>query len=309
MNGPCYRLLTSRFCVTLTDVKVRLNRFLRTSALVMATLMLLLLAACDRRAEPVSTPSPTLGTIVPTPAILPGATPPQKAPTGPPLPLSTEEPETGAMPGHCDELCSEEFWQGDVTVVSVQAQLERGADVNAQDSSGIAPLRLAIYYGAAPEIIRLLLDDGADAAEKDDYGTPILVEALAYSHSPEIIRLLLEFGADANAKDEYGSLPLHLAASYGRSSEIIELLLKHGADATTRDDFGQSVLFIYLATLIESESGEPDPEVVQLLLEHGADVTLESDGWLVGDNPRCDVGRGQLRGHQAPAGTWRRCHA
>ena len=66
LNGPCYRLLTSRFCVTLTDVKVRLNRFLRTSALVMATLMLLLLAACDRRAEPVSTPSPTLGTIVPT---------------------------------------------------------------------------------------------------------------------------------------------------------------------------------------------------------------------------------------------------
>ena len=29
LNGPCYRLLTSRFCVTLTDVKVRLNRFLR----------------------------------------------------------------------------------------------------------------------------------------------------------------------------------------------------------------------------------------------------------------------------------------
>ena len=59
-------------------------------------------------------------------------------------------------------------------------------------------------------------------------------------------------------------------------------MLKHGADATTRDDFGQSVLFIYLATLIESESGEPDPGVVQLLLEHGVDVTVESDVGLLG---------------------------
>ena len=101
-------------------------------------------------------------------------------------------------------MCSEEFWQGDVSVASVQAELERGADVTAGSSSELTPLHLAARNEVVPEIIKLLLSHGASPSAKDHYGTPVLTHALMNANSPEVVWLLLEHGADPNAEDGFG---------------------------------------------------------------------------------------------------------
>ena len=245
---------------------------------------------------PTITQSPTLSTSAaintptPLPTIAPSPTLPLTAPTSTPSPSLSERP-TEAPTGPCGELCNFEFWQGgEVSVAEVQAELERGAHVNARHSSGDTPLLWAVFLDATPEIIRLLLDHGADASAKDAQGTPILSYALINGRTPEIIRWLLESGADANAKDVDGTPVLYeavrfaahashpetlkLASEAGRdlpaeSVDIIEALLEHGANASTKDGFGQPVLFIYFGTIIEAESYNPDPRVIELLLEHG----------------------------------------
>ena len=280
---------------------------LRMFALAMAVLTL---AGCDRGTEPTpaTTPtheaptmvntqvlSPNDETVVSTPAIMASETPPLSTLTETSSPPSTERP-AGAPSGRCGELCTEGFWQGDVSVASVQAELDRDPDLTAESNSGFTPLHWAAYRRVAPEIIRLLLDHDADASAKADDGTPVLTYALLNRNSPEVVIWLLESGADATARDAFGRTPLHEAVTYAAHDpetlrsllddgidlvkyafEIVGLLLEHGADAAARDDHGQSVLFIYLANLIESESYDADPRVVKLLLENGADGTMEND--------------------------------
>ena len=255
-----------------------MTRFLRISAPALATLVLLALAACDSSPEPTSgstleapgtvatpvaptpttPPSPTLpsrettNTPPPTPTIASSPTQPSSANTSTPSPSPTERP-TEALPGPCGELCNYEFWQdGDVSAQDVRAELERGADVNAKHSSGYTPLLLAVYLGAAPEIIRLLLDRGADPAAKYADGTPILTYPLLNGGSPELIRWLVESGADANAKNEYGTPILHEAvwfAAHATHPEMVKLASEAGRDLPTER-----------------------VEIIQSLLEHGADA-------------------------------------
>ena len=315
-----------------------MSQFSRISSLALAALTLLaLLVGCDSPVEPTSEPTPEAPATVATPVAAPPTTPPNPtlspraatsttpvAPT-PTIPQSPTKPSSAAtstpspspterpaetLPVPCGELCNYEFWQGgEVSVEDVQAELERGADVNARDGSGETPLLTAVYLDAAPEVIRLLLDHGADPAAKNADGTPILTYPLMNGGSSEVIRWLLESGADANAKDAYGTPVLHEAvrvAAYLSHPEIvreaseagldlatyrielIELLLEHGADASAGDGYGQPVLFVYFAKIIESGSEYncrsvrfpcPDPRVVELLLEHGAEVEITSEDY------------------------------
>ena len=145
-----------------------INPFLRV-LLTTFTLTWLGLVACDRQTDSPTTLPPTSPATATMPASLPtvapGATPltstttdtvPQTPnptptpattpriasaatqsppPTGTPQPLATEAP-VGTRSGRCGELCSVEFWEGDGTVASVQAELDRGADLLAIGAEG-----------------------------------------------------------------------------------------------------------------------------------------------------------------------------
>jgi len=71
------------------------------------------------------------------------------------------------------------------------------------------------------------LDKGADvnAKEVGDKWTPLHNAAL--DGHREIAELLIANGADVNAKDTIGRTPLNFAAQFGRK-EVAELLRKHG---------------------------------------------------------------------------------
>jgi ankyrin repeat protein len=181
--------------------------------------------------------------------------------------------------------------------------LDRGANVNAKDGSGITPVQWAISYDFK-EIVKLLRQHGAqlnihDAAllgdlatvkEFLDKGTDVnartggektpLLLAVQRRHG-ELVKLLLAKGADPNAKDNDQRTSLHFAAM-DANREIIEILLANRADIHARDYQGKTPLLWV---------GTDSKEVVEVLLAKGAGVNeRETDG----DTPLHRAARGSF---------------
>ena len=107
-------------------------------------------------------------------------------------------------------------------IAGVQAELDKGVDVNKKDKAEMTPLHPATANGHK-EIAELLIAAGADVNAKDRWGMTPLHYAASKGHK-EIAELLIAKGADVNAKDEDGRTPLDLA----NKTETADLLRKHG---------------------------------------------------------------------------------
>ena len=85
---------------------------------------------------------------------------------------------------------------------AVQKLLDLGADVNAQDNDGDAPLHGAAQSGNV-EILDLLLAKGANPNLTNKVGGTPLMWAVVFDHE-EVARRLIERGADPSLKDADG---------------------------------------------------------------------------------------------------------
>jgi len=150
-------------------------------------------------------------------------------------------------------------------LAAIQAELDKGVDVNAKDDDGRTPLHYAAKY-ATKEVVELLIPNGADVNAKDRFGFTPLREAAWYGHK-EIAELLLDKGADVDAKDNNGGwIPLHYAAQKGHK-EIAELLISKGADVNARGDDGETPLDLAIT--------RKHTEAAALLLTHGGKTHKE----------------------------------
>ena len=120
-------------------------------------------------------------------------------------------------------------------LAGVQAELDKGVDVNVKDRFGFTPLHLA----ATKEIAELLINEDADVNAKDKGWTPLY--HAAWRGHKEVAELLIAKGADVNMKDVEGVTPLHLAADRGHT-EVVELLITKGADVNAKCDEGETPL-------------------------------------------------------------------
>ena len=184
-------------------------------------------------------------------------------------------------------------------LAGVQAELDKGVDVNARNDFGETPLDTALWLNGASETVDLIrnhggktskelialsdavrtgniedvtkhLAAGADVNAKDMYEDTPLYEAVKLGYK-EIAELLLANGADVNVKNNVGWVPLHMATALDHK-EIVELLVTNGAYVDAKDDDGSTPM--HFAAWYDRK------EVAELVIAGGADVNAKDEnGW------------------------------
>lgn len=151
-------------------------------------------------------------------------------------------------------------------IMTVKALVEAGADINAKDKSGEAPLHIAAVRGYR-QITSLLIAEGADINTRDARKlTPL--HAAAWGDHKETVALLIAKGANINARDEDGVTPLHVSALSG-GHKTMALLINKGADINARNKYGMTPL--HAAALAGQK------EAAKLLIDKGADVNAKNN--------------------------------
>jgi ankyrin repeat protein len=139
--------------------------------------------------------------------------------------------------------------------------IEKGADVNAINNRGRAPM----HYIENLQVLKKLIEKGANINEKDkETGWTPLHFAVTRQNMEEIVDYLITNGADVNAKSFDGSTPLHLRLYAKR-------LIAAGGDVNSQDEFGNTPLhYAHLHHI--KDAAEP-------LINAGADVNSKNKNY------------------------------
>lgn len=103
----------------------------------------------------------------------------------------------------------------------VQPLLDKGADINAKDGYGIAPLQWAAWNRQI-KMVQLLLDKGANINTQDNYGnTPLMIAVMRGKGKIEMVQLLLDNDADTNIKNIMGGT----AATLAEENQLFDIVM------------------------------------------------------------------------------------
>ena len=100
-------------------------------------------------------------------------------------------------------------WSSNVDVVT--ALVERGFDVNAQDSAGATALHYAACRNTSPAIVRTLIDSGADENRRDTASANPVYYAVRGGNKLAVIITLIKGGSNPRLKDSEDVTAFELA--------------------------------------------------------------------------------------------------
>jgi ankyrin repeat protein len=144
----------------------------------------------------------------------------------------------------------------------IKALIAKKANVNAENV-----MSFAVDNGSLPAL-QLLIQHGANVNAWDSLGFTPLMEA-AQKGRTAMTALLLQKGAKVNAQTKEGETALMLAAGNG-NIEIARILLTAGANPNVHTTIGYPTM-TPLDYAISASVSQDDTTLVRLLLDHGAD--------------------------------------
>ena len=183
-----------------------------------------------------------------------------------------------------------------------------GADANAADALGCAPVWIAAW-GGHTAAVRALAACRADVRAADENGRTPVFAAAANGHTQTVLALLLEFGADVNAADENGRTPVFAAAESG-DAEMVRTLVLCDADVSAADENGWTPVLTAAANghtetvraLVRECGADPVPALLTAALRADAEMT-----WMLVSGCGVDPARRNRHGEKAldlvPAGS------
>ncbi len=158
------------------------------------------------------------------------------------------------------------------TLGAAQLLVKKGADVNARDSRGEAPLHetlarpTGLFARRAKNMEAFLLEKGASVGALDGNDTSPLARAVKAGEM-ELIAPLLAKNADVNTRDRGGITPIFALMTKESDLKLVSLLIDKGASLNLRPTAGASLLSRAVQTRRK--------ELVQLLLDKGADANTK----------------------------------
>lgn len=162
------------------------------------------------------------------------------------------------------------------TLGAAQLLVQKGADVNARDSRGEAPLHetlsrpTGLFARRAKNMEAFLLEKGANADALDTLDTSPLLRAVKAGDT-ELIAPLLAKNVNVNARDKVGQTPIFALMTKESDLKLVNTLIEKGANLNLRPQSGGSLLSRAVQTRRK--------DLVQLLLDKGASATAkDSEG-------------------------------
>ena len=161
----------------------------------------------------------------------------------------------------------------------VRLLLQAGAHVNEpRDHKGLNPLSVAAYAGSF-KALQLLLEAGADVNASERGGSAPIYQA-ARSGCEDCITALIKAGANVNTTDETGRSPLMKATERSpnlKYSTAVRCLIEVGADVNITDQYDNTALIIAARAVDKTSKNSPDDELarvtcIRALLQGGAHV-------------------------------------
>ena len=145
--------------------------------------------------------------------------------------------------------------------------IDKGANINARNTSGGSPLYCALR---SVDLMERLISKGADVDVRAYLGLTALHQAASMGRL-DAAKLLIDHGADLNARGDWGTILQTLIYRRGDSSaEMVRLLLKSGAKL---EPFSCGNTELHIAAV------QGSTEMARLLVERGAEVNaVNEDG-------------------------------
>lgn len=125
--------------------------------------------------------------------------------------------------------------------------LDQGANINYKTELGEGALATAAYYQNS-RVVEFLIERGANVNLQDSQGlqnTPLIFAA--WKGPYKTVELLINKGARLNIQNKSGNTALMEAISeypFHKNTEIIELLLKKGSDTNIRNNKGKTAMMM-----------------------------------------------------------------
>jgi ankyrin repeat protein len=165
---------------------------------------------------------------------------------------------------------------------AAQELMNRGANLNKEDTTGRTPLHAAVR-NFDTELAHRLISRGANINVADEMGVTPLMDA-GWRGLAGIVRHLIEKGAVLEMQDKFGESALLTAAKGGHFASV-QLLLEANAKIDVRDEYGKTALS-WAVMNIHFAGSEPDHlATTTVLVEKGANVNdFDKDGTSILNN-------------------------